>query len=86
MDFKRVFIIHRSNGENLIIKESDAIENAKQQERQGIRPAYKCNIVDGIPAGWLVWSTYEDGAGVVHKRADGKYILLTGWQGEFTFV
>lgn len=37
------------------------------------------------PAGWLIWSTFEDGCGVVYRRSDGKMIVVTGWQGEFCY-
>ena len=84
---ERVYIIHRQDGNNQIIKASEAIQNAMEQERDGVKPTYKYRVSDDIPAGWLIWSTWEDGAGVVCKRPeDGKYIILTGWQGEFAFV
>jgi hypothetical protein len=84
---ERTFIIHRHNEENLIIKESEAIQNALDQEKEGITPHYSFfdkgeNITN---PGWLVWSTYEDGCGVVYRRNDGKMILITGWQGEFNY-
>lgn len=35
--------------------------------------------------GWLIWSTWEDGAGVVVPRDDGKLVLLTGWQSNLAY-
>ena len=34
---------------------------------------------------WLIWSTWEDGAGVVVPRDDGKLVLLTGWQSNLAY-
>ena len=80
----RNYLIHRKEG-NLILSASEIIENAKSQESDGVKPCFKHFALD-VP-GWLVWSTWHDGAGVVYKRPeDGKYIIVTGWQGEFTFV
>lgn len=81
---QEVYIIHTKDG-NRVLKHSEVIENAKEQEKAGLKPSYKHFALD-VP-GWLVWSTWEDGAGVVYKRPeDGKYIVVKGWQGEFTFV
>ena len=81
---ERRYIIHRDSG-NLILAASEIIQNAQEQEKAGLKPCYKHFALD-VP-GWLVWSTWHDGAGVVYKRPeDGKYIIVTGWQGEFTFV
>lgn len=80
------YIIHTKEGTQ-VLKASEIIRNAQEQEKKGIRPSFKYNMIDAIPAGWLVWSTWEDGAGVVYKRPeDGKYIIIKGWQGEFTCV
>ena len=87
---ERSFIIHRHDGRNQLIKEAEAIQNAQEQERDGVKPMY--SYLDPrtreriTPPGWLVWSTYADGAGVVYKRPeDGKYIVVTGWQAYFSF-
>ena len=81
---ERNYLIHRK-GDNLILSASEVIQNAQEQEKEGVKPSYKHFALD-VP-GWLVWSTWEDGAGVVYKRPeDGKYIIVTGWQGEFTLV
>lgn len=62
----------------------------KKQEKVGISPRYAWR--DGktgepiTPPGWLVWSTYADGVGVVYRRNDGKIILIAGWQGNFCYM
>lgn len=38
------------------------------------------------PAGWLVWSLFDGGCGVVYRREDGKMIICAGWQGEFCYM
>ena len=80
----RVFVKVRKSNENILI------ENAKEQERAGIRPAFAwMDPKTGealTPPGWLVWSTL-DGCGVVYRRKkDGKYIINTGTQGDFVCV
>lgn len=85
----RVHIVKRQNKENLIIKESEIIVNALQQEADGIKPHYSFydykNHETVTPAGWLVWSTY-DGCGVCYRRDDGKMIIVTGFQGDFCYM
>lgn len=81
----RNYIINTRNGSKLYTADQ-IIENAKEQERAGIRPAYAwldCKTGEpSTPPGWLVWSTM-DGCGVVYRRNDGKYIIVTGLQGDF---
>jgi hypothetical protein len=82
---ERVFILHLRN-ENKRVTEADAIRNAEEQQAAGVAPMYQYRNTNGdaiTPRGWLVWSTWEDGAGVVYRRDDGKMILVTGWQGDF---
>lgn len=85
---ERTFLLHLKSG-NKIITEREAIDNALQQEKEGIQPHYSFYDYKAkekiTPAGWLVWSTYEDGCGVVYRRSDGKMIVVTGWQGDFCF-
>ena len=85
---KRNFLLHFKSG-NRIFTEKEIIENALQQESEGIQPhqslyAYKAKEKI-TPVGWLVWSTVEDGCGVVYRRSDGKMIVVTGWQGDFCY-
>lgn len=86
---ERRFVIHTKDG-NKVITESEAIKNAQEQESEGIKPHYSFydykNKEQVTPPGWLVWSTYTDGCGVVYRRSDGKMILTTGWQGEFAYI
>lgn len=82
------YIIHLQTG-NRIITEEEAIANAEEQKAKGIKPHYV--LFDGDKKGklsnpgWLIWSTWEDGAGVVVPRDDGKLVLLTGWQSNLAY-
>lgn len=82
------YIIKARDGSKLFTSEQ-IIENAKEQEREGIEPHfawYDYKTREPItPPGWLVWSTMY-GCGVVYRRNDGKYIIVTGWQGDFVFI
>lgn len=85
----KTYIIKTRN-ESKLYTADEIIENAKEQERAGIRPTftwiyYKTGEALTQP-GWLVWSTL-DGCGVVYRRKkDGKYIINTGMQGDFVCV
>ena len=76
------------DGKALLYSENEIIENALQQERDGIKPHY--SFYDHktrqkvTPQGWLIWSTLR-GCGVVYRRADGKMIIITGIQGDFAY-
>lgn len=82
------YIIHLQTG-NRIITEGEAITNAEEQKAKGIKPHYA--LFDGDKKeklsnpGWLIWSTWEDGVGVVVPRDDGKFVLLTGWHSDFAY-
>lgn len=82
------YIIHLQTG-NRIITEEEAIANAEEQKAKGIKPHYV--LFDGDKKeklsnpGWLIWSTWEDGVGVVVPRDDGKFVLLTGWHSDFAY-
>ena len=86
---ERKYILHTRNGVELVT-ESQAIENALQQEKAGIQPLYcwyDSKTGENVtPPGWLVWSTWADGCGVVYRRHDGKMILISGMQGDFCMV
>ena len=86
---ERTFIIKRQNKPNLILKESEIIENALQQEAEGIEPHYSFYDYKSreaiTPAGWLIWSTLS-GCGVCYRRTDGKMIIVTGMQGDFCYM
>ena len=85
----KTYIIKTRNGNKLYTAEQ-IIENAKEQEHAGIRPAYAWRDYKtgepSTPAGWLVWSTL-DGCGVVYRRkSDGNYIISPGMQGDFVCI
>lgn len=80
MDGKN-YILHFASG-NKIISEKEAIANAIKQKNSGVTPLYKRSGSDA--RGWLVWSTFEDGAGVVFQREDGSAYVSTGWHGDFS--
>lgn len=84
-------LLHTKNG-TVVYTYDEIIENALEQKRQGVAPSYafayrdsKGNTTSTSARGWLVWSTWEDGAGVVICRDDGKMVLLRGWQSDFVF-
>ena len=80
-------LCRKMNGELLTATDEQIIENALQQERDGIQPQYSFRDYKTgeklTPPGWLVWSLYDGGCGVVYRRADGKMIITTGLQGDF---
>lgn len=80
MDEKK-YILHFASG-NKIISEKEAIANAIKQKNSGVTPLYKRSGSDA--RGWLVWSTFEDCAGVVFQREDGSAYVSTGLQGDFS--
>lgn len=86
---ERSYILHLKDGAK-IVTESDAISNALEQEKEGVKPHYAFydyKAGQNLTApGWLVWSTWADGCGVVYRRKDGKMILTTGFQGDFCFI
>lgn len=85
---EKIYIIKRQGKDDLICKESEIIQNALDQEKQGIKPHYAWydskNKRITTPAGWLVWSAFC-GCGVVFRRSDGKMIIQTGMQGDFCY-
>ena len=84
------FCGYKKDGSRLILSDAEIIENALDQEKDGVKPHYAFydwkNKKAVTPAGWLVWSTYADGVGVVYRRPDGKEIIVTGWQGDFCII
>lgn len=79
----RAYILH-------LKEEKKLVTEAEIQEKAGTVPRYAWRDYKTgeqiTPPGWLVWSTYEDGCGVVYRRSDGKMILVTGWQGDFACI
>ena len=80
------YILHLKGG-NRLVTEAEAIQEAERQEKAGTVPHYAWRDYKTgepiTPPGWLVWSTYADGCGVVYRRSDRKMVLVTGWQGDF---
>lgn len=86
---KKLYIIKRNKKDDLICTESQIIQNALEQEKKGVLPHYSWfDCEEKEPQswrGWLVWSTFESGCGVVYRRNDGKMIVVTGSQGDFCY-
>lgn len=53
------------------------VEDVKRKKR---------SLTAETPSGWLVWSIWADGCGVVYRRSDGKMIVLAGMQGDFAYI
>lgn len=83
------YILQLKDG-NRLVTEAEAIQEAERQEKAGTVPRYVWRDYKTgeqiTPPGWLVFSTYADGCGVVYRRSDAKMILVTGWQGDFTCI
>lgn len=83
------YVLHTRDGVQLVT-ESQAINNALEQEKSGISPRYAFwDYKTGenlTPPGWLVWSTFADGCGVVYRRPDGKMIVTTSFPGDFVVI
>lgn len=81
-------IFCNASGKNFIFSEKEIIENALQQETDGIKPRfcwYDCRKKEkSTPPGWLVVSMFS-GCCVVYRRNDGKMVILTGRQGDFCY-
>ena len=83
------YVLHTKTGVELVT-ESQAINNALEQEKSGISPRYAFRDYKTgenlTPPGWLVWSTFSDECGVVYRRPDGKMIVTTGFPGDFCMI
>ena len=85
------YLIHHKNGTTEVITSDEIIMNALEQENSGIEPHY--SFVDYktkekiTPAGWLVWSTWEDGACVCYRHPEtDRFGIVTGWQADFCYA
>lgn len=87
---EEVYILHRKGCAAELVTAKQAINNALAQEESGIIPRYAFRDYKTgenlTPPGWLIWSTYADGCGVVFRRNDGKMIITTGTQGDFCMI
>lgn len=84
------FCGHLKDGTQLLLADDEIINNALEQEKSGIKPHY-CfyDYKEGkaiMPPGWLIWSLYDGGCGIVYRRKDGKMIINTGTQGDFCYI
>lgn len=84
------FCGYKKDGSQLLLTDAEIIQNALDQEKEGVKPHYAFYNYDKkeavTPAGWLVWSLFDGGCGVVYRREDGEMIICTGWQGEFCYI
>ena len=87
---EEVYILHRKGCAAELVTAKQAIKNALEQEESGIIPRYAFRDYKTgesvTPPGWLIWSTYADGCGVVYRRNDGKMIITTGMPGDFCMI
>lgn len=87
---EKSYILHRKGQAAELVTAEQVINNALEQERSGIVPRYSWRDAKTgekvTPPGWLVWSTFADGCGVVYRRPDGKMIISTGFPGDFCMV
>lgn len=81
---EKIYVV-KFNDKTKVIKEAEAIAEALKQEKSGVKPHYVFKGTD-CPAGWLVWSSYTDGCGVVYRTKSGKMAVATGWQGDFDII
>jgi len=83
------YIVHACNGMQIFTR-AQVINSALEQETAGIAPRYAFRDYKTggnlTPPGWLIWSTYADGCGVVFRRNDGEMAIITGTQGDFCIV
>lgn len=82
-----LYIIGEKDGRVLRATKGEIIENALKQEKEGVKPHYSFYDYKKrekvTPPGWLVWSSFSHGCGIVYRRDDGKMIVVTGMQGDF---
>ena len=84
------FCGYKKDGSQLLLSDAEIIGNALDQEKDGVKPHYAFydwkNKKAVTPAGWLVWSLFDGGCGVVYRREDGKMIICAGVQGDFCYM
>lgn len=86
----KYYIVGVRKGAVMTVSEKEIVENALWQEKQGIKPSYawydRKTKQPCYNLGWLVWSDWNYGCGVVYRRDDGKMVITTGVQGDFCCV
>lgn len=83
-----LYVIHPQGKPAQAYTPAELIRNAQEQRADGLEPLY-CYIYNEkrreySRPGYLVYSTWQDGAAVVVLDADGKTgRIYTGWQADF---
>lgn len=81
-------LLHLKSGNKVFTKE-ELIQNALDQEKSGVKPSYALynhgskKVIS--PKGWLIYSTWEDGACIAVRKNKDEIVLLHGWQADFCF-
>ena len=90
MGNEKLYLIGEKDGKILTATESEIINNALEQEKDGIKPHFAWwdykNHRPVTNKGWRVWSSVNHGCGVVYRRHDGKMVIVTGVQGDFAYM
>lgn len=72
------YILHLK-GENKLVTEAEAIQEAERQEKAGTVPRYAWRDYKTgepiTPPGWLVWSTYADGVEIICEERTGSPLI-----------
>nr|DAF06956.1 MAG TPA: Ribosome-associated factor Y protein S30Ae family, Structural.7A [Caudoviricetes sp.] len=89
-NYNLTYIIGKENGKYTTATVKEILNEALRQERIGIFPHYVFWDYENQKAittpGWMIWTSYNHGCGVVYRRKDGKMVLLTGMQGDFAYM
>ena len=90
MTSEKLYLIGEKDGKILTATESEIINNALEQEKDGVNPHFAFydykNQRPVINKGWRIWSSINHGCGVVYRRNDGKMVIVTGVQGDFAYM
>lgn len=79
---EKTYLLHTKGGKKIFTAD-ELIENAKQQKSAGWEPTYFYRHDKSTPPGYLVFSTWDDGAGVAIDYGGGKWGIIHAWQGDF---
>lgn len=85
-----VYIIHPHGQPAQVLTSETLIQNAREQRAAGIGPGYQFiydfERKEYSRPGYLVYSTYQDGACIVIlDKAENATQIIRGWQGDFVF-
>lgn len=78
----KTYLVHLKGGNKLFSAE-EIINNAKQQKAAGYEPTYFYRHDKNTPPGYLVLSTWADGAYVAVDYGSDKWGVIHAWQGDF---